>query len=374
MDPVAHTLFGATLAEAGLKEKSAMATAALLLGANAPDVDAVTMFMGADLSLWFRRGWTHGLPALLLWPFVITGVLMGIDRLRRKRANGSSPNRMDGRPDSAGQLRAGPLLAISFVGVWSHPVLDWLNTYGIRLLMPLDGRWFYGDTLFVIDPWMWLLMAAAVVLARSNSKLSVAGWVVLGSAATALIVSTDTVPVAAKITWSVGLAAIALVRWAGWLNHRPRLLARVCLALFTVYVVGMYAGSRIAVSHAETALASQGVEIERVMPEPQPARLFYREGVAASATHYYLFRTDWLDAGQFAFTHEPIPIQQPDSIVQAALKSPEIKGFVNWMRFPTYEVRPEDGGWRVIIRDLRYVDPGQESTAGIGRVEVKLKR
>ncbi len=46
---------------------------------------------------------------------------------------------------------------LSYLGVATHPLLDWLNTYGIRLLMPLDPRWFYGDAVFIVDPWIWLV-------------------------------------------------------------------------------------------------------------------------------------------------------------------------------------------------------------------------
>jgi len=41
MDPIAHTLFGAALAESGLKNRSRYATATLLIGANLPDIDVV---------------------------------------------------------------------------------------------------------------------------------------------------------------------------------------------------------------------------------------------------------------------------------------------------------------------------------------------
>ena len=41
--------------------------------------------------------------------------------------------------------RVGPLLLISYLGVLSHVLLDYLNNYGVRLLMPFSDRWFYGD-------------------------------------------------------------------------------------------------------------------------------------------------------------------------------------------------------------------------------------
>ena len=44
----------------------------------------------------------------------------------------------------------------------THPVLDWLNNYGIRLLMPFSPRWFYGDAVFIIDPWLWLALGGAL--------------------------------------------------------------------------------------------------------------------------------------------------------------------------------------------------------------------
>ena len=68
MDNLCHTLVGAALAQAGLKKKTALATAALVIGANLPDVDVLAYAWGPDTALGFRRGWTHGLLALALWP------------------------------------------------------------------------------------------------------------------------------------------------------------------------------------------------------------------------------------------------------------------------------------------------------------------
>ena len=66
MDPIAHTLFGAALAESGLKNRSRYATATLLIGANLPDIDVVSGLWGSDEELYFRRGMTHGILALVL--------------------------------------------------------------------------------------------------------------------------------------------------------------------------------------------------------------------------------------------------------------------------------------------------------------------
>ena len=53
----------------------------------------------------------------------------------------------------------------------THPLLDWTNNYGIRLLLPWNPRWFYGDAVFIIDPWLWLMLAAGVIVARRRRTL-----------------------------------------------------------------------------------------------------------------------------------------------------------------------------------------------------------
>ena len=382
MDPLAHTLFGATMAEAGLKRKTALATATLIIGANIPDVDAVAMLISQDYALQVRRGWTHGILALMVWPFVLTGAMLGVDRLlqrwrgRRDQAPTAStrtngPIFLHGMTQSP-PMRPGVLLGIAFLGVWSHPLLDWLNTYGIRLLMPFNNTWFHGDTLFIIDPWFWLLAGAGVVVARSESWRGIGAWIVLGTALTALIVSADMVPGAAKMVWMAGIAVIVLVRWMGRHRHAAQPVAFGFLIAVVLYTAFMFAGARLTAMHARSHLAAEGVKATEVMANPMPARPLMRTGVAASPTHYYLFEVNWIRPGSFALTGEPVPIEAPDRIAEAALRAPEVQGLRGWMRFPSYEVRRLDDGWRVFIRDLRYAHPGQESPSGIGMAVVDL--
>ena len=80
------------------------------------------MFMDRDPSLWFRLGWTHPVLAMVVLP--IARVLLLIDRVVA-RLHGHEPG-----------ARAGPVLGLSTSAVVSHPLLDWLDSYGVRLLMP----------------------------------------------------------------------------------------------------------------------------------------------------------------------------------------------------------------------------------------------
>lgn len=362
MDPLAHTLFGATMAEAGLKRKTALATATLIIGANIPDIDAAAMLVSSDYALLVRRGWTHGILALFIWPFLLTGIMLVVDRLLKSRQKA--------RPGPP--VHKGWLLGVAFLGVWSHPLLDWLNTYGVRILMPFDGTWFYGDTLFIIDPWLWLLVGAGVVLARSNTWKSITGWIVLGTSVSALVLTADIVPFAAKIVWSVSLIIIVWMRWSGKFREQAQSVALGLLIMAIGYATFMFTGARMAVNHAQNYFAGEGISVNEIMPNPLPARLLLRTGVAASDTHYHRFTVNWTDSDSFQIYGDPIPIEIPDTITSAALEADEVRGLMNWIRFPLYEVREEDNGWLVIIRDLRYVEPGQDTSEGIGMAFVYL--
>lgn len=373
MDPIAHTLFGAAMAEAGLKRKTALATATLVIGANIPDVDALAIFFGSDTALYLRRGWTHGILALLIWPFLLAGGMMLFDRLISVwRSRRHSPIK-EYRP-----IRSGPtmtpkwLLILSFLSVWSHPLLDWLNTYGIRLLMPFSGDWFYGDSLFIIDPWLWLLTGAAVVLARSNSWLGISGWILLGAALSGLVLSTSMVPFSAKIIWSVGMITIVLIRYSNRFKEGTQPMALTLLLTAILYATMMFTGSQMTVWQVKRQLAEQDIHITEAMSSPPPARPLIRNGVAVSGTHYYLFRLNWIMPGSFELRGEPVPRTEPEPLVEIALNAPELRGFRNWMRYPAYEVRKLESGWRVYIRDLRYTDPNEDTVSGIGMAVVDL--
>ena len=358
MDPLAHTLAGATLAETRLRETTAMASPALILGANAPDIDAVTMFISRDLSLGFRRGWTHGVLAMVVLPLVLTGLLLLLDRLVA---------RLHGREPAA---RAGPLLALSSLAVLTHPVLDWLNTYGVRFLMPFDGTWFYGDALFVVDPWVWLLTGTTVVLAHSASRAGAAAWVVLGVATTSLVTGFEAAPPAARLLWCAGVTGILWLRLTGrWRRQLPR-LALICLSAVATYIVVMVAASRVAEQQVAAWLAERDDDpVVEVMASPAPGNPFRRDIVVADAEHYHFLDLDWLAAEPVRIAARSIQRGPRGPIIEAALSAPHVRGLAAWIRFPAYVVEETAGGYRVSISDARYAS---RVGAGLGAAVVEL--
>lgn len=349
MDPLAHTLFGAALAETGLKRTTRYATFTLIVGANLPDIDVIAHAVSFDTALYFRRGWSHGIVALIVLPLLLTGGVWLWNRWRERQATQGPP------------FRLGAILGLSYLGVISHLFLDWLNTYGVRLLMPFDGRWFYGDTLFIIDPWFWLLAAVGVVLARSDRVSALVGWALLGTLTTLLILTSDFVPTAVKTFWLLGLAGVVIMRWKRRSPAAAQTVTRVGLATLVLYIGTVYGLARIAESHIQ----GQYPEAREVQSNPLPGRPHTHRMVVVEDDHYHIIQGN----GEI----QTVPRQRPNAVVQKAMEHESVQGFMTWTRHPWWEVETTDAGWRVRFYDLRYVEPGQ-AREGIGFAEVEVPR
>lgn len=358
MDPIAHTLAGATLSQTGLKKLTPLATACLVIGANLPDIDGVTNFLGRDTALYYRRGITHGLAAMAILPIILTGIFLAYDRFWRLKRH---PHKKPVKPIA--------LLGLSYLSVFSHPLLDWLNTYGVRLLMPFDARWFYGDTLFIIDPWMWLLMSAGVVYTYSKKKFCKLSWLVLALSTSLLVSLAPMVSGIAKLAWWMGVGAIVSWKIKNKSTKSNQRLASICLGIFALYLAAMSLINIRARQIAESWLKreSPSAGVISLMTGPIPANPFFREVIFKSETYYYGLGISILNPTKIDILFDPIKIEPPNDIIKKAVNNSEIKGFVNWMRFPIYEINSiADKGYEVLIRDLRYVRPNQTKDIGIG--------
>lgn len=358
MDPLTHTLTGAALADSGLARKTPMATATLLVAVNLPDVDALTYFFAsADTALNLRRGWTHGVLAMAVLPALLAGAVALFDRQWRRRRGPQRP---------AASFRW--LLGLAYLGFLTHPFLDWLNTYGIRLLMPFDGRWFYGDTLFIVDPWLWLTLGGVVFLHHSRSWRSGIAWGVLGIAATALLLSnTPDLPVARGL-WLAGIAALVAVRWRR--RHRASPWpARVALAAAALYVGVLHAGSVAAHREVESRLPELGVTAHDIMIGPLPVRPLSHVVVIDTENEYRFGTYDWFAEPRFKLRDHTRPKPPSEPAVAAAFAAPCLQGMVTWARYPWVEIEEDERGTVVFLMDARYT---QSRTAGFGGASVRL--
>ena len=143
MDNLTHSLVGAVLGRMGLKHLSPRAMPAMIIAASLPDIDSFVAPLFGTSSRTFHRGFTHGIGGLIVMPILAAAIVMLWERLR---------------PGKEGRIKLAGLILACFFATLSHPLLDYLNTYGVRLLEPFSHRWFYGDTLFIMDPWIWIVL------------------------------------------------------------------------------------------------------------------------------------------------------------------------------------------------------------------------
>ena len=232
MDNLAHSLVGLTAAKAGLDRLSPTATTVCVLAANASDIDIVWLFTGGRWSfLHHHRGITHSIAGTLVLGVMIPTIFWAVDRLLarlRKR-----------RP----VVRYRGLLLVSLVVAATHPLMDWTNNYGVRLLLPWSSRWFYGDLVFIIDPFIWLIVGSAAFLLTSQRRLPLLIWSVLGIILTTLVVlaarqrSGLAHPNVIQILWVSAILILGIAR-----IFRLHVRVGKALAFGSLIVVGLYWG------------------------------------------------------------------------------------------------------------------------------------
>lgn len=327
MDNLAHTLAGLALAEAGLKRRTALATVTLAIAANLPDIDAITYFFGSGVdSLAFRRGWTHGPVAMVVLPLLLATAMVIWDRtVRNRRGRRHTP------------VNVGWLIVVAMVGVVSHPLLDLLNTYGVRLLMPFSDRWFYGDALFIIDPWLWATLGLGVFFSRRRARRERDAGAGIASRKR----SSREVPTAGR-----------------WVT-RP---ARIAIGVIVLYAVAMTVlgeiGGRI------VARQSPASGNPRAMIAPVPLTPFRRDVIREIGDQYERGTLRFGLSPTFARS-ELIEKESAAPGVAAAMRTHDGVAFLSWARYPRFMTETVGDSIRVRMSDLRYADAAGRGWASV---------
>ena len=295
VDNICHTLVGAALARTGLKRRTSLGAATMMIGANFPDIDILSAPFGRATE--FRRGWTHGILALVVLPFVLAGLVMLWDRYFRKRFEVSDP------PVVPRQL-----LLLAAFSIWTHPVLDWMNSYGLRWLMPFDGHWFYGDSLFIIDPYLLVVLGLGVLISRGLEG---------GNAA------------------------------------NPWWPARVAIGVAAVYMVAMFGLQNLAERTARQALLGTGYAAKKLVVTPSPAKPFSWRVHADDGSRY---RTGNVSVLRRRLTLDPKTLEKnaDDPAVRIAVQDKTVQPFLDWARLPFFRVDRTASATIVRITDARY--------------------
>ena len=202
--------------------------------------------------------------------------------------------------------RWGPLLALSALGVLSHPLLDFLNTYGVRFLAPFSWEWFYGDALFIVDPWVWIALSVGVFLSLRRARRA---------------------------------------------SPNPERPARVALLLTAAYAVSMMLSGVVGRVAAARLVAGS----ERRMVGPMPLNPFRRQLVLDFGDAYRYGSVEFLPRPAVEVARGADPKGADDPLARAAAATERGRKFLSWSRFPIFRVEREaDGGARVELADARY--------------------
>lgn len=311
MDNLTHSLVGAVLGQAGLKRKTGLAMPALIIGANLPDVDAACFFwLEGTEHLGFRRGITHGPPAMVLLPLILAGLLWGYDRWQTKRGK---------RPETRLPVHFGWLYGLALIGCLSHPALDWLNVYGVRLLEPFSSQWFYGDTLFIIDLWLWGLLGISVFWAWRREK--------------------------------------------GGGNQRP--IARTAIAAMLAYI-----GLNWIVTWESYQTDGKSAEPypSQYIASPAPIWSLERERIAKTADDRWI-SSAW-GGSEFGYGYRnsaQVQCVLPDLTEQRRVNS-QLDAFLFWSRAP-FATRANDGS--IVLHDARFYDPRARNRFSVALPEIE---
>src|SRR6266571_1329351 len=350
MENVCHTLAGFALARAGLRHTTPLATTALVVGANLPDVDlAWSSFRSVLVYYHEHRGWTHSLVGFAVLALSWWIVLLVIDR------------RLPARRLEA-KAKPLPLLIAAAIGVASHLLMDAANSYGIRPFLPWSDRWVYGDLWVIVDPWLWLFLGGAVYLSGSGGRRRDRVWLMGAAVAACVVLFTPVVPAACRIAWAAALlTALAVCRGAAGRHGDGSRAARAGLALVVLYA------ALCAVSHhaALGRLGQRGAEragghAPTVAALPHPADPFRWEGIISDAStlrHGTVAALPFVDG---TATMATLPRGLDDPAAARLLTSCAGEVIREFFRFPFATLEEDPGGGRVVVvRDARYTRKGR---------------
>jgi inner membrane protein len=302
MDQLTHTLTGLFLSRAGLNRWSPRASAILMLAANAPDIDFVTAAGGSLNYVHYHRHLTHSLIAMPVMAILPVLLVRGVSR---------KPVHWLGAFFAA------------LIAVGSHLLLDWTNSYGIRMLLPFSGDWLRLDWTNLFDVWIW-----AVLL------LGLAG------------------PFLARLVGSEIASGALRQRYPG----RGFAIFALCFVLLYNFGRGTLHGR--AVAELQSRIYGDSAPL-RVAALPHAANPLYWRGLVETRDVYAVVGvnlTEPFDPTRAQIFHKP----DPGPAMEAAGRSETFQKFLEFSQFPLWRVSPaeEPENSRLVeVMDMRFGSP-----------------
>jgi inner membrane protein len=310
LDNVTHTLTGLALSRAGLNRWHPQAAVLLMLSANAPDSDFAAILRGPLAYFEAHRGITH---AIVSAPVMALLCVLLVAAFRRSMRG----------------WKAAWLLCL--IGVASHLLLDWTNSYGIRFLFPFSDRWFRLDLNSLVDLWV----LAALLLA------CVGPWL-------ARLVSSEmgAPPGSGRTLALFALSFIVVYDFGRWLAHQR--------ALQTLNS-RVYQGAPPIRAAAFPVSAANPFEWSGWIERPE------------FVEHFALNLREDFDPSAGVILYKA----QPGPPIDAAKQAAPVKAFLKFAQFPLWKVSPlgqPEGASEVDVRDWRFPFSASATVNSLNRV------
>lgn len=237
MDNITHALAGGLLAAGAItvaKRRGLVlpdhfgktVTLVTVVTAELPDVDLLyagpALGMGKLGYLLHHRGYTHTVLFALVAAIAVWLVTLAL--------------KSDARARGISRL----LLALALAGAFSHLALDYTNNYGLHPFWPVANAWYFGDAVFIVEPWLWIV-SIPVLFSTYTSRVA---RITLGALLTIILtaaVFTGFVERTVVIALFVGTGAVIAAIWM--MPARARVTAGI-VAWVLVDAVFMSASSR----------------------------------------------------------------------------------------------------------------------------------
>lgn len=318
MEPVTHFLTGACLGRAGFNRKTAYATLAMTLAAEAPDLDVIWGFGGPVTGFEHHRGITHTFFGAPFVAIGVTGVIWLFHRYRRKK------------PELP--ARWGLIWLFSLIAALSHILLDFTNNYGVRPFFPFNSHWYSWDIVFIFEPIIFVFLLGALIM---PSLLGLADREI-----------------------GVRRRSFAGQRWA-------------IAAL--IGVVLTWTWRAVEHEHARKLVQNGGLtdaELTKVGIEPYPFNPFHWAVIAETPRFFQVGEIDTRTDRVTSDPHVNILYKHPDTPASVAAKQSLLgKAYMDWAQFPFIEdlgpdpapgtnIAVPSGNWSSVrFYDLRFSYP-----------------
>lgn len=307
MDNLTHTLTAIAISQTGLNRKTRFATLAVILGANAPDIDIVSGYKNSITYLEYHRGILHSFIGITGLALIIWTLLLLFGR--------------KARPKPGIPFNSRWLLLAAFLGTGSHLLLDFTNSYGVRPFLPFSGRWYAWDIMFIFDPLLWAIFIAGLGLP----------WLLR------------------LVSEEVGA-------------RKPRVApgAVFCLAgMVVLWGIRDFAHRR-----ALSLLDSQTYSSEapqRFSALPVATNPFSWIGIVETESAFHAVEVNVLDTDVQREEAGTFEKPQPSPALSAALDTHAGKVFRDFARYPWAQVEENQEGYLVSVQDLRFFHPSAPS-------------